>query len=152
VAEVDLSVARFVRSADALCRLTPLEGVRLVRVAPRQLAALAGCPALESVCSLELWGQGIGPEGTRALVSSPHLGPLDELGLCQCDLGDEGVQALAASPQLTSLRRLNLRINDVGTAGVETEVVLSGGSRGEAKGRADASSWRSGRLLCRAAS
>jgi hypothetical protein len=57
---------------------------------------------------LNLYGNGIGPDGAVALAASPHLGNLESLRLNGASIGDAGALALAGSRHLHKLRQLNV--------------------------------------------
>jgi uncharacterized protein (TIGR02996 family) len=79
VGQVTARAADFLAEAEELRRRVPLEGVRLTEV--RDLVALAGCPHLARLTSLDLFGTGIGAEGAAVLAASPYLAHLSSLHL-----------------------------------------------------------------------
>ncbi|MCE9560851.1 MAG: TIGR02996 domain-containing protein [Planctomycetes bacterium] len=86
------------------------------------VAALAECPHLATVASLNLGGNGIWA-GLGNLVASPHISNLSALDLGCNRIGDQGAEVLASSLHLTNLTSLNLwenRITDAGVAVLAT--------------------------------
>jgi uncharacterized protein (TIGR02996 family) len=81
-------------------------------------AALAAASAVSKLTSLALvYDHGVGPKGTGALADSPHLSQLRKLNLSGNKIGDAGADALAASPHLARLTSLNLGAIELGPAG-----------------------------------
>lgn len=72
-------------------------------------AALASCPYLSNLTSLDLNANTIGAQGAAALATSPPLSNLTKLELGYNDIGDEGAAALADSPYLCELIRQQWR-------------------------------------------
>ena len=79
--------------------------------------ALAACPALAGVGSLDLSLNRIGLAGVRALAESPHLANLEELDLAYSAVGDAGARALAESRHLPRLKGLSLVATGIGLEG-----------------------------------
>jgi hypothetical protein len=103
--------------------------------------ALAKCPELARLTSLDVGRTGVNAEGVAALVSGKHAGPLTVLDVSvsaelQYDVEhgysirqganrEEGVavaEALAASKALTKLQELNLNYRDIGDEGLKALV------------------------------
>jgi uncharacterized protein (TIGR02996 family) len=142
VAEVLVEAEAFLRGAEDLYRVAPVDSLTISRIG-NWMAELAACPylaRLRDLCILDP----IGNEGTCLLVASPHLARLEELSLAGNGIGpsgatalsrsrflanltslcleenpleDEGAIALATSPLLTRLRKLWLGDTRVGTSG-----------------------------------
>jgi uncharacterized protein (TIGR02996 family) len=110
VEEVTVQARAFVDHGDALFRIGPLRHARL-RDARPVIGALAESVHLAKLTTLELYRNGIGPEGMRVLARSPHLGRLTGLNLRENWVGDEGIEALAATPSLANLTFLGLASN-----------------------------------------
>jgi len=85
--------------------------LRRVQMGPAGAHALADCPALRAVETLDLEGNVLGDGGLAALAASPHLTRLRVLGLRENRIGDDGVRALARSPVMATLRVLDLTGN-----------------------------------------
>jgi uncharacterized protein (TIGR02996 family) len=145
IEEIGISTNSFLRSAETLFCLAPLQELHLYRVRERlePLASspylekasyldlssnslrdqgaqvLARSPSLYHVRGLNLSSSGIGDSGVRALASSPHLQNLRELYLCDNRISDAGVRALAQSPLVLRLETLFLRFNTIGNDGAQ---------------------------------
>ena len=115
----------FLRGAEELLRLCPLEGACLTE-AREHLPELLQRTHLANLTSLELYGNGIGAEGAKALAGSPHLANLTSLDLGRNGIGDEGAVALASSPRLANLTSLLLGQNGISAEGA---VALAGSPR-----------------------
>jgi uncharacterized protein (TIGR02996 family) len=131
--EIALGPRRYLRHADRLARLAPVQHV-VLRFADdgdeeeadeTVFAGLAACPHLERWVSLDLKDQSLGAERLAALAPSPHWAHLRRLDLGGCLLGDVGLAALATAPRLGSLTDLNLYWNDLTDEGAE---ILAGPS------------------------
>ena len=83
----------FLRGAEELLRLCPLEGACLTE-AREHLPELLQRTHLANLTSLNLVRNEIGHEGAVALASSPHLANLTSLDLFANEIGDEGTEAL----------------------------------------------------------
>jgi uncharacterized protein (TIGR02996 family) len=119
VEEVALPGTAFPQVADELFKLAPIRRVRLTGgIWP--VRALAACPELEQVVSLDLSGIYLGDAGVQALLASPHLDNLTELNLSGGGLSDRGLQTLANSSLLGRLRNLDLSANRFTVAGVRS--------------------------------
>jgi uncharacterized protein (TIGR02996 family) len=89
--------------------------------------ALAACPSLERLTTLEFqgdWASYLGDKGATVLAGSVRLAPLRTLRLLNVGLGPAGMQALASSPHLTGLTELDLgdgsyNTNMIGPEGAE---------------------------------
>jgi uncharacterized protein (TIGR02996 family) len=125
-ARVALPIRAFLPAPEELLAT----GVREVRLfAPHDqcgrgaVAALATCPWLARVNSLDLQGHYLGVEAVATLAASPFLTGLRELHLGDDVLGLEGVEALALCRALSKLEVLSLGGNLIGDEGVR---VLAG--------------------------
>jgi uncharacterized protein (TIGR02996 family) len=124
VAYTALTAARFLRQADELFALTPVQAVELSGVS-RHLRALVGCPALARLRGLNLWHNGLVGDQVRAILASPHLARLEALNLYANRLDNGGAAALAeGAPE--GLGRLDLSGNEIGDRGV---IALAGSPR-----------------------
>ncbi len=83
-----------------------------------EAAALANCPRLSRLKSLDLSTNNIGPDGVSALLYSPHLARLEELDLRGNPLSNPGLRRLAESPRAGQLTRLELIGTEFGNAGM----------------------------------
>jgi uncharacterized protein (TIGR02996 family) len=86
-------------------------------IRPAGAGALARCPHLAHLKSLELMANPLGDAGAAALASSPGLAGLTHLGLRECKISDAGARALADSPHLGNLVSLHLYQNKIGDPG-----------------------------------
>jgi uncharacterized protein (TIGR02996 family) len=88
--------------------------VREVRIGVRGVrrgegAALAACPDLARLTSLQLFGEGVSDESLRQvgeiepLLRSPYLQQIERLDLVQVGAGEGGMQAILALPRLRQL-------------------------------------------------
>jgi uncharacterized protein (TIGR02996 family) len=117
----------FLEHASDLARLGPIRELHChVRgrfsCGPSAAQALAACPHLRRLVSLDLHGYGIGPEGALALAGSPHAANLAALDLGGNRLGSAGARALANSPHLGRLSALYLTRNSLGPQDAEAVV------------------------------
>jgi hypothetical protein len=115
--EVEVDAESFIFDGEGLFAAAPVRALRICRLEPDHMQALAGCSDLLNLTRLDLRDHGIGPEGAQALAASPHLRNLTYLGLWLNDIGDEGARALAGSPLLGNLTRLELAECDIGDRG-----------------------------------
>jgi uncharacterized protein (TIGR02996 family) len=112
-------------AAEALAEAGPAPNLRTLRLSVhsmtrRGIAALARCPVLRSVTTLDLGcGNGVGDDGVALLAQSPYLRNLAELNLPVGELGPKGIQAIADAPWAANLVRMDLRDNAIRKAGVE---------------------------------
>ena len=72
--------------------------LRRVEMGPAGARALAECPALRAVETLDLEGNVLGDAGLAALAASPYLTRLRVLSLRENRISDDGVRALSRSP------------------------------------------------------
>ena len=70
---------------DPAMRRLRLTGLTGSRMGPDGAKALAACPLLGRLVSLELWHNKIGSEGAIALADSPYLAGLEQLLVDQID-------------------------------------------------------------------
>ncbi len=80
--------------------------------------ALANCPLLKRVVSLEVSFSHLGSDGIQALIFSDYLDNLKSLNLHDNRIGDGGARALAGSSLLERLEKLDLSNNAIGPVGV----------------------------------
>jgi uncharacterized protein (TIGR02996 family) len=118
VAAVRAKGEDFLRGAEELLRLCPLEGACLTE-AREHLPELLQRTHLANLTTLDLGGNKIGDEGAVALASSPHLAKLTSLDLNMNEIGDEGAVALASSRHLANLTTLGLYGNRIGAEGAK---------------------------------
>jgi Ran GTPase-activating protein (RanGAP) involved in mRNA processing and transport len=78
---------------------------------PAGARALADCPALRAVDSLDLEGNVLGDGGLAALAASPYPTHLRVLSLRENRITDDGIRALSRSPVMATLRVLDLTGN-----------------------------------------
>jgi uncharacterized protein (TIGR02996 family) len=122
--EIQVEKQAFPAVAEALFRRHPVRRVRLyggregLHARASFALALAYCPQLDRLRSLDLSGNFLGSDGVRALAVSPYLTRLRDLDLSHSRIGDAGARALAESDLLPRLVRLDLSGNDIGPAGV----------------------------------
>jgi uncharacterized protein (TIGR02996 family) len=100
----------FLRHAEALYRLAPVEEVEVHQSVP-DVAELAASPWLARLRGLHLNLARLGGS-VRALAESPHATCLEELHFPFGGIDASGVEALAASPLLARLTTLDLSHND----------------------------------------
>src|SRR5262249_26359078 len=105
VEQVVLESSAFLRKAEQLFALAPVQGVRLTTGWSK---ALADSPWLATLRALDPQRQNLGDDGLRLLLGSPHLTRLTTLDLSYNRLTDAGAEALARSPYLAQLTTLNL--------------------------------------------
>jgi uncharacterized protein (TIGR02996 family) len=124
VAEVWLTARGLLAWGHRLCRRTPIQHLHLSRVRSpgtdqtSLCPALADCPELARLASLDLGHNGLTSEDLQALLVSKHLGRLEALDLYANRIGDAGLRALALSPLLGQLHTVNLDGNDFGPPGL----------------------------------
>lgn len=73
--------------------------------------ALASCPHMTNLRTLDLWANGICNAGAEALAKSPFLQKLERLDLRMNNIGLPGFLALANASDMPSLKKLNLERN-----------------------------------------
>jgi uncharacterized protein (TIGR02996 family) len=118
VARLMTSPGKFLKDADAIMRATPLQHLCLIQTR-RVIQAVADCPHLARLRSLDLADSKLGNKGLEVLLASPHIAGLRKLGLAGNNLLVGGVDALAKTPALSGLTELDLNHNRVHDAGVE---------------------------------
>jgi Leucine-rich repeat (LRR) protein len=107
VERVTMPARRFLQHGEQILALAPVHSVSL-RLARRDVGALAACPLLARLRGLDLSGNNLKEADVRRLLT-PHLSGLQQLDLSRNPLGPGGVAALTASPHLAGLRSLALR-------------------------------------------
>jgi uncharacterized protein (TIGR02996 family) len=115
VEEVTLDGAKFLRHAEKLFALAPVQRVGFTTVLP---PAVADSRYLARLTAIDLPRLGLGAPGLRTLLNSPHLGRLTSLDLSGNFLGDAAIRLLAESPYLAQLTTLNLADNQLSLDGV----------------------------------
>lgn len=112
---VGLSIGAFLGSVHELFRVAPVRDLKLYH-ASGKVSALALCPLLQRLHSLDLEKNDLSDGDLIELLASPHLGNLQTLLLWNNRVGDAGVCALTRA-DLPHLTRLDLASNFVGDAG-----------------------------------
>jgi uncharacterized protein (TIGR02996 family) len=125
VGEVWMEEPAFRDTAERLFRLAPVQHLHLGgwrRFTPRErdrsVPALAACPHLARIRTLDLSLSYLGSDGVGALAVGEHFTRLTTLDLSRNLIGDGGARALAGSALLGRLKRLDLSVNQVGSAGL----------------------------------
>lgn len=113
---VGMSVPALLTGARALFQAAPIRELKLYAGAGH-LAALARCPYLLRLRTLDLEGNDLTDADVQTLAASPNLNQLTTLLLWNNRVGDAGLAALARA-DLPRLTRLDLSRNGVGDAGV----------------------------------
>lgn len=131
--ELDLGNNKIGKEGAAAIAASPhlqgLEVLGLARCSIGKEGAASIAAAFPRLRSLDLIGNGIGPEGVRAIALGKGLGSLRELILQQTRAGDEGVAHLLASPLAARLTSLNLRSNkltDASAGAIASAAQLAG--------------------------
>jgi uncharacterized protein (TIGR02996 family) len=118
---VEMQAVDFPSHAELLFRSTPLRHLKPVHL-PDALTALADCPALARLATLDLTsnysGDWLGFRALAVLLASPHLAGLRGLLLENNSIGVAGAELLAGCPHLTGLSTLTLDYNHIGDAGL----------------------------------
>jgi uncharacterized protein (TIGR02996 family) len=119
VEAVTVRASVLVQHAAELFAMAPIRRAIIEDAAP-SMDALAGCPYLERLTSLQVREdfylrnrRGFGAEEARLLAQSPHLCNLVSLDLSGQHIGDEGAAFLARWPRLAALEHLDLRGCDI---------------------------------------
>lgn len=118
---VGMAATAFVAHAATLLQMAPLRDLKVYDGAG-QMAALANCPSLACIRSLDLEKNQLGDFDLVVLAKSQHLVALAALLLWNNRVGNVGICALAGA-ELPALTRLDLSNNNVGNAGA---VALAG--------------------------
>lgn len=116
--EISLSCETFVKHADRIIRMAPVDTVHLSggrELMPR----LARCRSLAELSFLDLSNNHLRDRGVRDLAESPYLGNLEGLNLSSVGMGDAGVAALVDCRPLVGLRELYLCDNRITRRGLE---------------------------------
>jgi uncharacterized protein (TIGR02996 family) len=118
IAHVGGTVERFLKNADRLLRLAPIQSVKLTQI-KSQVQQLSECPQLAKVRALILSQNsiGLGSRTLQTLMDSPFIGQLTELRLFECALGPASAAVLASAPALGQLQTLILGRNSLGAGG-----------------------------------
>ena len=104
VSDVTVSCDRLVDSFDELCRIAPLQHLRL-RAPFKEFGRLVTHPRFAQIVSLEVEGQtDFGDRELFALARSVKSSGIRWLGLTRTSVGRLGLEALAASPHHTWLQ------------------------------------------------
>lgn len=107
IAEVAISVDRFVELAETLLAMAPIQHLNVGSPCDRW-AEFCELPQLRQIVSMSINCPDLDDEMVRVLANSPNLAGLRWLGFERCTVGRPGVEALAASPYLERVVRLNL--------------------------------------------
>lgn len=107
IAEVKLSLDRFVELAEVLCTMAPIQHLSLHGPCDRWAEFLA-LPQLRQMVSLEFTYPDLDDEMVCELANVPSLTSLRALYLEKCKVGRRGVEALAASPYLERVVNIGL--------------------------------------------
>jgi uncharacterized protein (TIGR02996 family) len=121
------SATEFLKDADALFRLAPIQHVDVVPPLDGRLSALLACPHLSKLRGLSLRGLKIGDAGACAVAACAGLAALRYLDLGLNDIGMDGVTALLESPHLNKLVIVPFDGNQVNLAysvGIDQGVVV----------------------------
>jgi uncharacterized protein (TIGR02996 family) len=124
VERVAVNVNTFLSAAEEVCRAAPVAAIELFGQfkrwrGDRGARALARCPLLARVTSLDLEHNLLTVRGVRSLAASPYGRRLTALQLARNLLGDEGVALLARSRLAGRLKHLDLTNNAIGDDGLE---------------------------------
>jgi uncharacterized protein (TIGR02996 family) len=109
IERIEINDELFVKHAETLFQHQPLRAVRLRGRAA--LTALARCPQLNRVETLDLSGNGLNDRRLQPLLHSPHLKRLTALCLANNSLETPTIQALLFGKILARLRWLDLDNN-----------------------------------------
>src|SRR6266545_4543651 len=115
VDEITATTTQFLKGAANLLKRVPVRAVRL-RGARQHIEALAACPHLARLTSLDLSSNDLEELEAIRLAAPPYLENLSALRLGRNPLRAGGIAALAACPRLGRLRVLDLTntvVNDV---------------------------------------
>ena len=80
---------------------------------------IAHFPFVNTISSLIITHNRLGPKGIQILISSPILPKVNYLHLGSNDLGDEGIKILAHSELFSNVKTLNLECNGVTAKGAK---------------------------------
>jgi uncharacterized protein (TIGR02996 family) len=116
VEHITLTAPLFLRRADRIFRLAPVQAVRLTTVSPVQ--DLISSPFLRHLRTLDLSGTYLGDAALRTLLTSPHLDRVAHLNLHRCNLSNAAAESLATWPRLAQLETLDLSQNHLTPDGV----------------------------------
>lgn len=118
--------------SGALASLAHLDLSKNPQLGDAEAEAMAACPGLRRIRSLDLFGSGVTARGVRAIAESPHAAGLEKLRVGACDfygvptnrdLGgnpDHAAMAVAVgtSPHLSNLKELDLAWRRIGADGL----------------------------------
>jgi uncharacterized protein (TIGR02996 family) len=119
VEEVTLTAPRFLAHAEVLLSREPVCRVRFLQAASH-IGALAGCPLLARLYSLDFSYSYLNDAAVQLLAASPYLAGLEELILDHNFIRSAGGEALTRASQLFNLALLDLRSNHIASAARET--------------------------------
>jgi uncharacterized protein (TIGR02996 family) len=123
---VTLTVADLLESGEQLFARAPVRETVVVRAQGPDLAALAACPHLARLATLDFRECTVSQEDVPVLFASPHLSRLETLVFRLSGLGDAVIQALAEARQPPKLKTLDLYDSGVTAAGVATLATCPG--------------------------
>jgi uncharacterized protein (TIGR02996 family) len=121
IESVMVKAGQFFESVDSLFRQTPVRQLQLCGGPPFRSglgSALATCPHLRRIQTLDLSYTDLGSNGLQALAVSEYLDGLTTLNVSYNNIGNGGARALAGSPLLARLHHLDLSYNEIGPAGL----------------------------------
>jgi uncharacterized protein (TIGR02996 family) len=93
---------------EAVFAATPVTVLFVKRMSPKAAQELVGMDWIERLTGLGLQGP-VGTEGIRAIARCPHLGRVRSLQIERGRIGDAGVAALAAATSLKNLEFLRIK-------------------------------------------
>jgi uncharacterized protein (TIGR02996 family) len=117
VEALTINVEDFLKHQDQIFALAPLRELRLRKLSPEHVDALALSPHLAKLLTLDLRANKMDGNCLRGLLQSCHLGQLKALLLDTNRLGDHGASCLAGCQSLASLLELGLNGNGIGVEG-----------------------------------
>ena len=109
---------RFIQKAAELTSAVPIQHARLTNLRD-SVDALARCPALANLVSLDLSDEGLPPDALRVLIATQHLGKLRRLCYRNGQLTNEKAIDLARAEWLSGVRELDLHGNSIRSEGFE---------------------------------
>jgi uncharacterized protein (TIGR02996 family) len=117
---VTLTVADLLESGEQLFSRAPVREAVVVRAQGPDLAALAACPHLARLATLDFRECTVSQEDVPVLFASPHLARLEALVFRLSGVGDAVIQALAEARHPPKLKTLDLYNSGVTSTGIAT--------------------------------